>query len=76
MAHLTRTSGHPFGGRGEVLDLLEGWRRDAADGQTRLVLITGEPGLGKTRLVYQWLGDHARRQVKSWSFNVYGSVVL
>ena len=44
---------HARGHVGEALDLLEGWRRDAADGQPRLVLITGEPGLGKSRLLLE-----------------------
>ncbi len=37
--------------RGEHLDLLEGWLREATAGQGRLVLIGGEAGVGKTALV-------------------------
>jgi tetratricopeptide (TPR) repeat protein len=39
----------PFVGRRAELDILEDWWRDGAP-VTRMVLLTGEPGVGKTRL--------------------------
>jgi tetratricopeptide (TPR) repeat protein len=40
----------PFAGRSKECDqLLDSWRA-VADGTTRLVLVSGEPGIGKTRL--------------------------
>ncbi|MCH7471892.1 AAA family ATPase [bacterium] len=51
---------HPIRGREKVVDLLvEAWR-EAAEGCTRLVIISGDPGTGKTRLLqelYHWLHD-------------------
>jgi DNA-binding SARP family transcriptional activator len=41
----------PFVGRGEEVAELGARWREAASGRAQLVLVTGEPGLGKTRLV-------------------------
>lgn len=40
----------PFVGRGPEFARLECARRESASGETRLVLVTGEPGIGKSRL--------------------------
>jgi DNA-binding SARP family transcriptional activator/class 3 adenylate cyclase len=41
----------PFVGRGAELDLMTQRHRRAADGRGQVVLVTGEPGIGKSRLV-------------------------
>src|SRR5207247_2641520 len=51
----------PFVGRGPELErLLSAWQTTLADG-ARAVLITGEPGVGKTRLAGEW-SRHAYEQ--------------
>lgn len=49
--------GSPFVGRESELRRLRSAVGAAAGGQRRLVLVTGEPGIGKTRLV-QKLAAH------------------
>jgi predicted ATPase len=41
----------PFTGRQRELDVLEGALRRAQDGEGSLLLVTGESGIGKTRLL-------------------------
>ena len=41
----------PLVGRGVELQWLESCLRDAIEGQPRVALIAGNPGIGKTRLV-------------------------
>jgi len=45
--------GPPFVGREQELALLEHWFEDAAAGQPRVVLVQGEAGIGKTRLLHE-----------------------
>lgn len=50
----------PFVGRDAVLAELEGCRARAAGGRRQLVFVTGEPGIGKTRLVTRFLAGLGR----------------
>src|SRR5262245_44276986 len=43
----------PFVGREQELGLLERWLEDAAAGHPRVVLLQGEAGIGKTRLLHE-----------------------
>ena len=45
--------GPPFVGRAQELALLERWFEDAAAGHPRVVLVQGEAGIGKTRLLHE-----------------------
>lgn len=47
------TPAQPFVGRDAELDKLIRCWREAKDGQTRLALLLGDSGLGKTRLVQE-----------------------
>jgi len=47
-------------GRDRELATLRGWRAEALSGRGRLVVLTGPPGIGKTRLAEE-LADGARR---------------
>ena len=49
----------PFAGREAELDLVRNAWADAADGRRRAVFVSGEPGIGKTRLAAE-LARHAR----------------
>ncbi|CAN5667720.1 hypothetical protein BH23CHL2_BH23CHL2_22490 [soil metagenome] len=49
------SSGSPFVGRGPELAALRETLASALDGQGRIVLLTGEPGIGKTRTVEEIL---------------------
>ena len=51
----------PFSGRELELARLERWWREADDGKGRVVLITGEAGLGKSRIVHE-LWQRVRHQ--------------
>ena len=42
-----------FVGRGDELRILEHAVDDAANGRTRVVVLTGEPGIGKTSLAFE-----------------------
>jgi eukaryotic-like serine/threonine-protein kinase len=50
----TRTPVRPFVGRARELEYLGDALEDAAAGRGSLVLITGEPGIGKTRLMQEF----------------------
>ena len=47
-------------GRDQELAALRGWRAEALAGDGRLVVLTGPPGIGKTRLAEELAGG-ARR---------------
>jgi predicted ATPase len=47
-------------GRDQELAALQGWRAEALAGGGRLVVLTGPPGIGKTRLAEELAGS-ARR---------------
>lgn len=49
---------HPFIGRQKEIRLLDDAYQSAAQGAGKLVLITGEAGIGKTRLLQEYLGRH------------------
>jgi eukaryotic-like serine/threonine-protein kinase len=50
----TRTPVRPFVGRAQELENLRGALEEGAAGRGSLVLITGEPGIGKTRLMQEF----------------------
>ena len=45
--------GPPFVGRAQELGLLERWFEEATAGHPRVVLVEGEAGIGKTRLLHE-----------------------
>jgi ATP-dependent Lon protease len=47
-------------GRDQELAALRGWRAEALAGRGKLVVLTGPPGIGKTRLAEEVVGS-ARR---------------
>jgi DNA-binding CsgD family transcriptional regulator len=49
-----------FVGRVPELEILAGELEIARSGRPRFLLLTGESGVGKTRLIHQFLGDFAR----------------
>jgi hypothetical protein len=57
------TSARPFVGRAQELTDLVGALDDAASGRGSLVLLTGEPGIGKTRLMSELARIAATRRV-------------
>src|SRR4051812_34440600 len=49
------TLGHPrLIGRGRELELLGAAWQQASDGRPRMLVVSGEPGIGKTRLVEEF----------------------
>ena len=56
-----RTTGRPFVGRTTQLDELRAGLDEAAEGRGSLFLLSGEPGIGKTRLVQELSKDAGRR---------------
>jgi predicted ATPase len=63
-SNLTRAAARPgLIGRGTELAAIEAQRRRAIAGELRVLLITGDPGLGKTRLVERFLERHRRSLV-------------
>jgi class 3 adenylate cyclase/tetratricopeptide (TPR) repeat protein len=44
----------PFLGRDRELEMLEGFWRDSLAGRGRIVLVSGEPGIGKSRLLLEF----------------------
>ncbi|MBV9449291.1 MAG: AAA family ATPase [Streptosporangiaceae bacterium] len=61
----------PLVGRGQELALLEGALRETITGHGSVVLLTGEPGLGKTRLVQE-----CRRRFVAWASSHGGRLPL
>ena len=60
----TTPSGPIFVGREKELELLEALLAQARDGTGRLALVTGEPGIGKSRLA----DEVARRaELQGWA---------
>ena len=55
------TAGREFVGRSREMDLLRAALAEAKDGRGQVVMLTGEPGIGKTRTA-QELASHARTQ--------------
>jgi AAA ATPase domain len=55
-AETKRPAARPFVGRAEELEELSGALEEAAGGRGSLILITGEPGVGKTRLMEELAG--------------------
>ena len=60
LSNLARTA-PPFVGRREALSWLESILQEVVAGQTRLVLLPGEAGIGKTRLLQELRADALRR---------------
>jgi DNA-binding winged helix-turn-helix (wHTH) protein/tetratricopeptide (TPR) repeat protein len=56
----------PFVGRESILAMLETAMRTAISGKGGLVLLTGEPGLGKTRMAQQLAASAAKLGADSW----------
>lgn len=57
----------PFAGRGDTLEVLAAAWKDAAAGARRIVLVSGEPGIGKTRLVGELVRQvHAEGATVLW----------
>jgi DNA-binding SARP family transcriptional activator len=56
-----RTPGAPFVGRDSVLEHLSGQLVRAEDGNGGMILVSGEAGVGKTRLVAELAAEAARR---------------
>jgi hypothetical protein len=54
--------GLPFIGRRDELRALKTWFADAAGGAARIVLLEGEPGIGKSALVDRFVADALRRR--------------
>jgi class 3 adenylate cyclase len=58
----------PYVGRIEELNLLKSRLKAAGDGQGQVVTIVGEPGMGKSRLVYEFVRDLPKSTVVSLKF--------
>ena len=56
---LTEAGRFPFAGREKEAELLLGAWGTVCTGATRLVLVAGEPGIGKTRLTSELAGQVA-----------------
>ncbi|MFJ9821025.1 ATP-binding protein [Streptomyces sp. NPDC101151] len=52
---MTWQEGQAFVGREEELGRLRGWMSDVRDGRPWVVLVEGEPGIGKTTMLRRWL---------------------
>ena len=65
----------PLVGRGAELDMLQQRWEQALDGEMRCVLLVGEPGIGKSRVVHAFrerLADQ-QRQIVTWHCSSYYS---
>src|SRR5687767_1794707 len=58
--------GDGFVGRGEELAQLIGFFEDTERGRGRVVLVTGEPGIGKTRLIEELANAIGDRGTVVW----------
>lgn len=56
----------PWVGREAEMDQLHGLVERLVQGEGSVVLIEGEPGIGKTRLVREWLAHHLPPGVQVW----------
>lgn len=56
----------PFVGRTQELESLEHWFQDAAAGRPRVVLIQGEAGIGKTRLLHEAMSMARALRMDVW----------
>jgi class 3 adenylate cyclase/tetratricopeptide (TPR) repeat protein len=67
----------PLAGRSEELDLLQHYQEKAGRNATHLVLVIGEAGVGKSRLVHELKGRMERRRVLFLQSNCtsYGSSI-
>lgn len=50
-----------FRDRGDAMATLDGWYEQVKAGGSRLWMITGEPGIGKTTLGLTWIGKNRKR---------------
>ena len=66
----------PFVGRAQELGLLASWLGEAASGQPRVVLIEGEPGIGKTRLFQEIRALGARLHMQALVGRCYEDLAL
>jgi DNA-binding SARP family transcriptional activator len=70
----TPTAFSPLVGRGrEWTQLLQGWRSVSLDGEPKVILLSGEAGIGKTRLVEEMLQWAARQGITSASARCYAA---
>ena len=56
----------PWAGRRSEMEQLKGLIENLAQGEGGVVLIEGEPGIGKTRLVREWLTRYTPSGVQVW----------
>ncbi|MGQ9786768.1 MAG: adenylate/guanylate cyclase domain-containing protein, partial [Anaerolineae bacterium] len=56
----------PWAGRHKEMEQLKELAEHLAQGEGGVILIEGEPGLGKTRLVREWLTRHTPSGVQVW----------
>ncbi|HLK40762.1 MAG TPA: winged helix-turn-helix domain-containing protein, partial [Polyangiaceae bacterium] len=62
----TRRAGEPFLGRDDVMDRLTNALNEARAGRGRLVLLTGEAGIGKTRCANEMASAARRSGLSVW----------
>ncbi len=68
MAESTRTEPRPFVGRGRELETLTALATDTRIGRGSLVVLSGPPGVGRTRLAEQLTGDASAQGLRPlWS---------
>jgi class 3 adenylate cyclase/tetratricopeptide (TPR) repeat protein len=66
----------PFVGRTKELESLEHWFQDAASGRPRVVLIQGEAGIGKTRLLQEAMSIARGLRMEVWFGRCYEDLAL
>jgi class 3 adenylate cyclase/tetratricopeptide (TPR) repeat protein len=64
MATPPESHSEAFVGRGDSFALLDRWFDEASSGQSRLVVVRGEAGVGKTRLARRWLASEPARNAR------------
>ena len=72
--HQTGPDTIPLVGRHELVKMLDDSCREVADGRPVVLHLIGEPGMGKSRLLREWLNDTARQNdQREWiRFYVHG----